>query len=151
MNQCVNYQHNIILSPQPTGMTCWSAATTMLFGSRFSAGPGKAKLAKNGGLKSDLSNVYKFAESYGLRVYSMQSWSVDGLIQLIRRGPVIMIGAQPSMHAVVIGGISSDGTPEGTYIKIYDPWPPGVGRIHNENYAQWMTSFPLSTVYMLQR
>jgi hypothetical protein len=33
-------------------------------------------------------------------------------------------------HAVVIGGIWTDGTEEGTLIKIFDPYPVGKGRIY---------------------
>ena len=74
----VHVRHNVKLFGQPTGMTCWSAATTMLFGNVSSAGPGKANVGPTGGLKSDLQNIYPFAKGYGLTVYPYQSWTVDG-------------------------------------------------------------------------
>jgi len=149
-----NIQHPIKLSPQPTGMTCWSAATTMLFGTTFTAGPGKAELSEDGGLLADSTNIATFAHSYNLRMYYPQTWSVDGLVQLLKRGPVALMGAIPSLHAVVIGGISGDGTPSGTELTIYDPWPPNIGGNplgSRFNYEVLLQRFPLATMYLLQR
>ena len=110
INQSINIQYPVKLFGQPTDMTCWSAATTMLFGTLFSAGPGSASLSPTGGLKADVNNIQAFAQSYNLRLYYPQSWTVEGLIELLRRGPVALMGPIPSLHAVVIGGIRGDGT-----------------------------------------
>ena len=147
----VSYQHRVALFPQPTGMTCWSAATTMLFGNVFSAGPGAARAGSTGGLQSDFKNIFTFAGSYGLRVYPLMSWTVDGIVKLIKKGPVAMLGAIPSLHAVVISGVRSDGTPRGTILTIYDPWPPNKGAIYSVDYLSLVTNFPMATMYMLQR
>lgn len=140
--------HWVVLVPQPTNMSCWSAAATMLFGDR-SVGPGAGTLGPTGGLQP--RTVPAFANSHGLRVYYPQSWSVEGLVKLLRRGPVAMLGNMPTGHAVVIGGISSDGTAQGTDLTIYDPWPPNVGRVIRVNYEKLMKTFPAATTYMLQR
>jgi hypothetical protein len=150
----VDIQYEIDLFGQPTGMTCWSAATTMLFGSRFSAGPGQAELGPSGGLKSDFSNVSLFAKSYQLTMYAPQSWTPKGLIDLLRSGPVAMLGAVPQLHAVVIGGIKGDDSSSACSaltLTIYDPWPVGVGDIYLVDYERLMTKFPMATMYMLQR
>lgn len=146
-----NIQHRIKLFGQPTNMTCWSAALTMLFGDRFSAGPGRSSTARSGGLSPNFTNVQALARSYNLKFYAPQSWGVPGLISLLSKGPAVMMGYVPSGHAVVIGGIISDGTPRGTTLTIYDPWPPNVGKKYSVNYLQLMTTFPYATTYVLQR
>jgi len=37
---------------------------------------------------------------------------------------------------VVITGMSGDGTPEGTRVRIADPWPVGKGERYNITFAQ---------------
>lgn len=150
-NQSINIQHPVLLYAQPTGMTCWSAATTMLFGTTFSAGPGSARLGTTGGLNASFTNIHAFANSYGLHLHAPQSWTMAGIIDLLRRGPVAMMGALPSLHAVVIGGVSGDGTPDGTILTIYDPWPPNVGRKYQVSYGAMLRQFPMATMYLLHR
>ncbi len=149
--QSFNIQYPVKLFGQPTGMTCWSAATTMLFGSQFSAGPGSAALGATGGLKPDTNNIQSFARSYNLRLNYPQSWTVEGLTHLLQRGPVVLMGAIPSLHAVVIGGIRGDSTSGSAELTIYDPWPPNQGRVYTVNYQSFMTQFPMATMYLLQR
>lgn len=145
-----NIQHQITLYGQPTNMSCWSAATTMLLGNRFSAGPGLAALGPAGGLNSDVKNIQTFAQGYHLHLYYPQSWTAAGLVEVVRRGPVVLMGPIPSGHAVVIAGIRGDGTEVGTELTIYDPWPPNLGRIYTVNYQDLMTRFPMATMYLLQ-
>lgn len=147
----VYIQHKVTLVGQPTDMSCWSAAVTMITGNTFSAGPGSASVAESGGLSPDDNNIYTFAQSQGLRVFALQTWSVEGLINLLRNGPVAMLGVMPRRHSVVIAGIASEGTPDTTVLTIYDPYPVLKGQIMKVNYQQLMTTFPLSTMYMLQR
>lgn len=123
----------------------------MLFGTVFSAGPGRAQTDASGGLEPSFNNVHAFARGYGLTVHPLTTWTETGLINLLRKGPVAMLGALPSLHAVVIGGIRSDATAAGTELTIYDPWPPNIGRVYKVNYLVLMTKFPLATMYMLQR
>lgn len=151
MNQSFDIQYPIRLFGQPTGMTCWSAATTMLFGTVFSAGPGSASLGSAGGLKADVNNIQAFAQSYHLRLHYPQSWTVEGLVELLRRGPVALMGPIPTLHAIVIGGIRGDGTAGKTELTIYDPWPPNQGRTYRISYQTLMQQFPMATMYLLQR
>jgi hypothetical protein len=62
-----------------------------------------------------------------------------------------MMGYVPNGHAVVLGGIVSDGTVNGTTLTVYDPWPPNVGSRYSANYLQMMTKFPIATTYLLQQ
>jgi hypothetical protein len=132
-------------------MTCWSAALTMLMGNRFSAGAGRASTAENGGLNPSFTNVQALARSYDLELYAPQSWTVQGLVDLLQKGPLIMMGYIPTGHAVVLAGIVTDGTAGNTTLTVYDPWPPKVGSRYLTNYLQMMTKFPTATTYLLQQ
>jgi hypothetical protein len=84
-------------------------------------------------------------------MHAPQSWLVAGLVGLLRRGPLWVAGWVPSGHAVVYGSIHGDGTPDGTLIVIYDPWPPGRGAIRGELYGDWVRRHPTATTYILQK
>lgn len=146
----LNIWHHVALFPQPTGMTCWSAAATMVLGNQ-SAGAGRARLAANGGLASDFANIRTFAAAYGLQMEAPQSWTVQGLEPLLMKGPLWVAGLVPSGHAYVIGAMSGDGTPVGTSLTIYDPWPPNKGQIRRTTFASWMARYPMATLYILHR
>jgi len=47
--------------------------------------------------------------------------------------------------------MNGDGTPSGTTLTIYDPWPPRVGQIRRVSFAKWMTDYPQATTYILHR
>lgn len=147
----LDISHPVRLYGQPTNMTCWSAAATMLTGRMQSIGPGGAQTGPSGGLRPSYSNVQTFADAHGLRMNAPQSYSVQGLAGLMRKGPLWVAGWVPSGHAVVYGGIHGDGTVDGTLIVIYDPWPPGRGRIHGEIYGDWVRQHPTATTYILER
>ncbi len=146
----INISHNVTLFPQPTNMTCWSAAATMLFGDR-SVGPGTASTGPSGGLQNNYGNVQEFASSHGLTMHAPQSWTVEGLKELLQRGPLMVCGRVPSGHAFVVAGMEGDGTPGGTRLKIYDPWPPNVGNVVEVPYGNLMQQFPEATEYILHR
>ncbi len=149
MGNIVRIQHRIDLIGQPTNMTCWMAATSMLLKRRVTSGT--ARTAANGGLHSDPANMEAFARSHGLRLYYGQTWMARGLVSLLSRGPVAMVGRLPSMHAVVLSGIESDGTEEMSFITVHDPWPVNQGTIHRGlPYASFLRRFPMASMYMLQ-
>ncbi len=150
MGNIVRIQHQIELFGQPTNMTCWLAATTMLL--RGPVAMGSATTETSGGLSNTDNNLREFARANKLRLYYGQSWSAQGLITLLRKGPAGMFGRLPNLHAVVLSGLESDGTEDGTYITIHDPWPVNRGTIERGiPYADFMRRFPMATNYMLQR
>jgi len=52
---------------------------------------------------------------------------------------------------VVFAEMSGDGTPGGTIIKIYDPWPPNVGKVYSVLYSARIQAYPESTIFILHR
>ncbi|HSS02501.1 MAG TPA: papain-like cysteine protease family protein [Kofleriaceae bacterium] len=137
------------LIPQPTGMSCWAASAAMLVSwreqmSRVDA----AEIARGAGhwaeYQSGLNpaDVGDLASCWGLTAEAPQSYTVEGLRQLLEtRGPLWIGEAVPSLHAIVIAGIAGDGTPDGTRVRIVDPWPPGTGAEYEWTFRRMMTAY----------
>ena len=125
-------EHPIRRYGQPTGMTCWSAAATMILGSNMSVGQGSATTGESGGLNPSIENVARFGRGLG---WSMPNHTptVAGLVALLMRTP-LWLGVQHSSgrHAVVLSGVYSDGDASGagTMVRIHDPWPVGQGAVY---------------------
>jgi hypothetical protein len=103
-----------------------------------------------GGLRADDANIQSFANNNGLQLFMGQSWTVDGLADLLRDGPISIMGQLADLHAVVVSGISGDGTPGGTTLTIIDPWPVGVGSTYTLTYERLMRDYPMSTHYIVR-
>jgi Putative peptidoglycan binding domain/Papain-like cysteine protease AvrRpt2 len=161
---------NVWLVPQSTTMTCWSAAATMVLGSNRSVGPAGASLSAGGGLLPNPTNVQTFANALGLRMFYPQSWAVQGLVDLLRRGPAWATGGIPggqagqmALHAIVLSALWSDGDGDGsgTMIRIHDPWQrispghwrstPGQGSVYASFYSGTVDGFSFMSIYILQR
>jgi hypothetical protein len=148
--------HPVRLFPQPTNMTCWSAAATMILGN-MSVGPGGAQLTPSGGLAPSPTNIEEFGRGLGWRMYYPQTWSVGGLASLLQRRPVWAVGGGSSptgnwLHAIVLSGLWSDGADDasGTLLRIHDPWPPGVGAVYSRFYRGTVDGFDFISLYVLQ-
>ncbi|MGD0460175.1 MAG: papain-like cysteine protease family protein [Terriglobia bacterium] len=164
--------HNVNLVAQWTDSTCWSAALSMLLGGAPACmSPGRAAVSPQvrgddglyhgGGLYNDSilsrpENTRAFADSYGLTLLHATSWMPDGLAgQLRAHGPLMMnmlwnaprfvMGKGSPGHMVIIAGIRGDGTPDGTTIRIYDPWPIGKGSKYSLSYGPFMGKMPTAT------
>lgn len=139
----VEIEHPTQLFGQPTNMSCWSAALTMMRGTNASYGSGGAQVAASGGLPTTPQNIAEFARSNGMQVLSsMRSVPVPSLISMLRRGPLYVIGAGTNgpnrwSHASLITAIYSDDAPDGsgTMMRIHDPWPPGRGAVYGVFYT----------------
>lgn len=144
--------HPVQLFPQPTAMTCWSAAATMIVGN-MSVGPGSAALAANGGMVPSAANIERFARGMGWRMYYPQTWTVAGLAGLVRNKPVWAVGGGANwLHAIVLSAMWSDGAADasGTMIRIHDPWPPNVGSVYGRFYRGTVDGFDFISMYILQ-
>jgi Papain-like cysteine protease AvrRpt2 len=152
----IDITHPVRLFPQPTNMTCWSAAAAMVIGN-MSIGPGSANLSPTGGLLPGPDNVRKFAESLGWRIHYPQTWPVGGLAGLLRHKPAWAVGGGSSpagnwLHAIVLSAMWSDGAADGsgTMIRIHDPWPPNVGGVYGRFYRGTVDGFDFTSLYTLQ-
>lgn len=143
----------IVLVPQRTQMTCWSASASMLKGSNSTPGSGSARLDPTGGLIDTPANLLAFANSHGLILNYGQSWTVAGLANLMQTyGPLMLCAVLPTFkHCVVIGGLRGDGTQDGTTLRIYDPAPVDSGTIYPIILGATIRRFPLLTSFILHR
>lgn len=134
----VEHFHRAQLYGQPTGVTCWSAAATMMTGNNASFGPGSASLL-GGGLEPSLNNVETFARGMGWRVFTnMSAPPPSQLIGALQRSPIwVVYQGQNFAHAVIFNAVYSDGdeSGDGTVFSVYDPWPVGRGTIYSSPYT----------------
>jgi hypothetical protein len=133
------YVHHVVLYGQPTGMTCWSAAATMMSGSNQSIGPGSSTMFADGGLEPSLNNIEVFVQGMGWRnLTNMSAPPPSQLISGLARGPIwVVFQGRNFAHAVVFSAVFSDGdeTGNGTVFIVHDPWPPNAGTIYSTTYA----------------
>ena len=158
--------HHVNLIPQPTGDTCWAAATGMLLGRRgpvpHGGGADTVGGLTNDSDTNDAQHTTMFAKAWGLTLVHGQSWTVDGFAQLMRgRGPLMLnilwdghgyvTGEGSPGHMVVVSGIRGAGGDTDTTIRIHDPWPPGKGTIRSAIYGPFMRRYPTSTYQIFHR
>lgn len=131
----VEASHNVRLFGQPTGMTCWSAAATMILGN-MSVGPGSASTGAGGGLNPDIDNIDTFLRGLGWSLVNNQSAPpVSTFISAMTRGPLwLAFEGGTFKHAVVASAIFSDGSDDGTVLRIHDPWPQNRGTLYATTY-----------------
>lgn len=88
-----------------------------------------------------------FAETHGLKYQVPQSWTVEGMAQLLRRSPLMVCGTMIVGHCVVIAAMSGDGTAKGTKIRVLDP----RGRAYWITYGEFMRKYPEATTCIMHR
>lgn len=135
--------HPVRLFGQPTDMTCWSAAATMILGN-MSVGPGRANTGPSGGLNPDLDNIETFLRGLGWRLVNNQSRpSLVSVLSRLRQSPLwVAFEGGSFKHAVVFSGFYSDaaGDESATVFRIHDPWPPGRGTVYGSTYRNGIVS-----------
>ncbi len=167
-NEKHNVLHWINLVPQPTADTCWAASTAMLLGrpTAVTLPPALAHLAPPGtGLLNDSelqnpTNMQAYCNHFRLTLNAPQSYTTDGLYDLIKRKPIMVnrlwnssdyvSGAGSSGHMIIIAGMRGNGDADGTTLRIYDPWPPTRGKVSSEIYSQLIKDTPTLTYNIYQ-
>jgi hypothetical protein len=132
----VEIDHRVTLRAQTTDWSCWQAAATMISearGMRLSIGtsPQHMQYYLANGMDGHAAEA-QLAQELGWRPLN-HSPGLSELIGLMRRTPIYVGGiltATGGAHAVAFGGLYSDGQPDGTVVKVYNPSPVGRGRIH---------------------
>ncbi len=120
---------DVQLINQPTGMSCWAASAAMVVGWRDKVSLDPAAIASGAGEWAAFTNglnpadIPTLATAWSLAQEPPQCYTADGLRQLLQTyGPLWVGAAVPGLHAIVATGIYGDGTPDGTYVRINDPW-----------------------------
>jgi N-acetyl-anhydromuramyl-L-alanine amidase AmpD len=148
---------------QPENYTCWAAAAALVVGWRDRVSMDiqamKKLFTNKTGVSSDQGlfayDDQKLADTFGLVAEPPQCYTVEGLRQILRDYGPFWVGIHTEDnwgHAVVVTGMFGDGTEDGTYVRITDPWgrtpgTPGHPGYHNptpgqgSRYAQTFTEF----------
>ena len=140
----IEIDHPVTMRAQHYDMGCWAAAAAMVLDRDMSVGTNDASLGTSFGLMPELENVERFVSQFG---WSVESPPGDprGLASILRAGPIWIAGTviredgSQGGHVVVISGAWGDGTPEGTYIRIHDPWPVNHGAVAICTYPAMVT------------
>jgi N-acetyl-anhydromuramyl-L-alanine amidase AmpD len=121
--------NDVELVPQMTGMSCWAAAAAMVVGWRDRISIDPSEIARGAGQWQayadglNPANVPSLARAWRLKMEPPQSYSIDGFRQMLEtKGPLWVGAVVPGLHAIVATGVYGDGTPDGTYVRINDPW-----------------------------
>jgi GH24 family phage-related lysozyme (muramidase) len=150
----VDYRVPGLVAPlqQPSPMTCWATVIAMMtswkrqqsIAARDAIAPGGAefltKFDNNQAL--DAASAGRLYQALGLVAMQSLNPSIDGWDQYLRLyGPLYVdIGyPQASMtHAVIVTGISGDGTADGTTITYIDP---GSGTVVNRKFGDFLAQY----------
>ncbi|MHB8689640.1 MAG: papain-like cysteine protease family protein [Solirubrobacteraceae bacterium] len=151
----VDYAVPGLLAPlqQPSPLTCWATVIAMMTSWRRqqSIAPHDAiapagqefltKLAAGQGL--DVESAGRLYQALGLVAIQSLNPSVDGWDQYLRLyGPQYVDIGYPNnnvnVHAVIVTGISGDGTADGTTITYIDPVP---GAVVNRKFRDFLTQY----------
>ncbi len=135
--------HEVPLVQQLTGMSCWAAAAAMLVGWRdcvdidpeeVAAGAGRWEAYRDGLVPEDVDAL---ARAWSLQIEPPRRYSVQALRELLERAGPLWVGeASPGLHVIVITGMHGDGTPDGTLVRIADPWPVGEGERYSIPFSE---------------
>ena len=144
--------NEVPLVPQLTGMSCWAAAAAMIIGWRdvicvepeqVAQGAGRWSEYREGLHPMDLED---FARAWGLTSETQLEWSVEEVRALLERyGPVWLGEASPGLHSIVVTGMYGDGSANGTFVRINDPWPINRGERYTLPWRQLMANFRNAT------
>jgi len=146
--------HNVTLVPQSANDNCWLAAIAMLKGATtYTPGPYADTgffLSEHGGIPPQAEYYKKLARAYRLRYAELKpgadaTKTLAQFQKLLTIAPVGVFDTQLLLgkwtpHATVIGAMKGNGTPSGTMLTEYDPWPANQGKIHPPiSYQAWIT------------
>jgi hypothetical protein len=136
--------HEVPLVEQLTGMSCWAAAAAMIVGWRdrihinavdVAHGAGRHEAYRDG---LEPRDVATFARAWGLEVARLRELSVGELRRLLAdHGPLWVGEASPGLHVIVVAGMYGDGSPEGSFVRVADPWPVGRGERYTLSFQHF--------------
>ena len=139
--------HEVPLVEQLTGMSCWAAAAAMVVGWRdrihidaaqVAGGAGRLQAYRDG---LEPRDVETFARAWGLEVGYLRELTVGEVRRLLAaHGPLWVGEASPGLHVVVVAGMYGDGTVEGSFVRIADPWPVGSGERYTLAFRDFRAS-----------
>ncbi|MFE4823854.1 papain-like cysteine protease family protein [Streptomyces sp. NPDC056704] len=140
--------YDVPLVPQSTTVSGWAAAAAMIVAVRDRIATSPAELAAQAAMDLDIAyawpRIRAALPAWGLveevkRGTTAQQWAA----WLGRWGPLWVVEAEAPYHAAIVGRITGDGTPQGTWVRLHNPWPPEVGGIEHKTFADFDQEFDL--------
>lgn len=147
---------------QPTNMSCWAAAGTMLVGARDrackpieqvmrtadAADPGYVPAVGINGYLALFNtptrglppgDTRRYTRALGLRVGPAASFTVQGWQSMMSRsGAIGVVGLMPFLHIRVITEMRGDGSVFGTFVTVHDP---GAARPYTEAFISFSEKY----------
>jgi len=138
----VDIGYSVSLVAQPTESSCWAASIAMLVNETPQAVVEAAGMSLDEGYGWD--QIEPAAHQWGLSELAPASGPPSVLASwLSENGPLWVVERGAPYHAVVVGGISGDGSMDGTYVTVYNPWPVGSGATEYPSFRQFEQEFEL--------
>lgn len=133
----------VALVPQPTTVSGWAAALAMVAGAREKTVITAAQVTSDAAMDLDTSydwpRIREAAGTWRLATEEPRDLAPRDWAALLRQwGPIWV--ARSHRH-VVVSGITGDGTPDGTQVRLNDPWPPSTGAVKHVTFTQFDREF----------
>jgi hypothetical protein len=127
------------LVPQATQRSGWAAALAMLVSARDHEAVTPVAVAERTGMSLDARctwpQVRDAVAAYDLREAPFPEGDPAAWSTLLRRsGPVWLVRPDALHGGVVVAGLTGDGTPDGTWLRVLEPWPVRVGTARSERF-----------------
>jgi hypothetical protein len=138
---------DVPLVPQPTSVSGWAAALATVVGARDGGvPPTPAAVAGRAGLDVDTAyawpQIREAVAAWGLVAETPRGSPPQEWAALLREwGPIAVVETGAPHHVAVAVGITGDGTPDGTWVRLHDPWPPGVGSVALRIFTEFDQEF----------
>jgi hypothetical protein len=131
---------DVPLIRQEQGLSCHAAACASIIAWRDDAPADSSALARGTGYWEAYAHgrqamFPEVFEDFGMEIASSgpPPPGVELAKQLDTYGPLFVAGSPPGEHAVVVAGITHDGTEAGTYASVVDPWSVGMTSFSEPN------------------
>lgn len=139
---------DVSLIPQPTEVSCWAAALAMVVGARDFVSIAPETVAEAAAMDVDTGyawgDIQRAVATWNLAEEGPRSAMPDEWARLLQAwGPIWVVEVGAPYHAVVLAGVRGDGTPDGTWVTVYNPWPPGVGAVETKTFLEFDQEFGL--------
>lgn len=137
---------DVAVTPQPTLSSAWAAALAMVVTARDGKPVPPSDVAGRAGMgldaSYDWSQIRHAISVWGLVEAAFLDASPAEWSALLRRsGPVWLLRPKTWFRGVVVVGVSGDGTRDGTWVRLIEPWPVRSGTVAIQLFSTWHRDF----------